>query len=229
MIPSNWELVIYSLMALAGLAGMVTNSLLRSPKWLEKDPTLQKNWRKLTWGSLVTGALLGALAFLLNSVNEWGQQSIVPASLGGYLLLQSIFTDFRLRRVDRWGQRIANALTIGAGCIVLLNYGYEADWIIYGGFLVGMFALGFFPGIGDSDGRAFVFLVAAVYPIAALPGLRWAAILYLVLTIAYYLAHVIRNRVNPFKSAISLKINYALVPVIMLATMLPILLGRVLP
>lgn len=229
MILDNWELVTYSLMALLGLAGMVTNSLLRSPEWLRGDEVLARNWSKIAWGSFASGVFLGGLAFALNNLNHWGQQSIVPASLGGYILFQSIFTDFRLRRVDRWGQRIANLLTIGAGAIVLANYGYESDWIIYGGFLVGMFALGFFPGIGDSDGRAFVFLVAATYPIAALPGLRWCAILYLVLTVIYYIVHVLRKRVNPLKSAISLKINYALVPVIMTATMIPILIGRLLP
>lgn len=225
---STIELVVFSLTAVLGLGLMATNSLLRYPEWLERDEALKTNWRRLTGYSVITGALFGTGALLLNLLAGWNQQSVVFASLGGYIFFQSMFTDLRLRRVDRWGQRIANVISLAVGCYVLSQYGTEVNWIIYLSFVAATFAIGLLPGVGDSDGRAFMFLVIATYPISAIAGLQWSAILFLACLIVYYVGMSIWKREFSIRGLFT-KVSFPMVPIIILPVLIVTMFGRALP
>jgi Flp pilus assembly protein TadB len=240
MAPSL-ELAVFGLISLVGLGLLTANSLLRSFKWLDPNPSLKDddparngdaalkaNWKRLTVYSAVTGVIFGLAALVVNSIYGWNQQSIVFASLGGYVFFQSIFTDFRVRNVDRHGQRIANFLALATGAYILSLYGSQFDWLVYLAFVAATFAIGLLPGVGNSDGRAFVFLVLATYPVAGIAGMQWSAVLFLVTIIAYYLGMSIWKREFTFKGLLT-KVSFPMVPLIMVPALLVTLIGRLFP
>lgn len=222
------ELAVFSLVSLLGLGLLTANSLLRKPTWLEKDAALAANWRRLTYYSLAVGVIFGGAATLLNGIYGWNNQSILFASVGGFILLQSIITDFRLRLVDRHGQRIANFFALAGGVYVLSRYGSEFDWLVYCAFIAATFAIGLLPGIGNSDGRAFVFLVLASFPVAGIAAMQWSAVLFLVSLIIYYIGLSIWQRQFSLKGLLT-KVSFPLVPVIMVPALVVTLVGRSLP
>ena len=226
MTTNAWELVAYILVSLVGLGAMVANSLRRTPEWL--DEPLRENWGRLTAYSAIAGALLGGASFALSATMGWGQQGIVFASLGGYMFFQSLFTDFRVFHVERWGGNIALILSLATGCYIIATRGSEVDWIVYGGFVVGMFAIGMLPVVGNSDGRAFVYLAASAYPVGGIAGFQLAAIAYLVTVLLYFLGSRLRRGRNFFKGLLSEREKFPLVPIIMLAALLAVFCSRLL-
>lgn len=222
------ELAVFSLVALVGLGLLTANSLLRPPAWVEKDQALQANWKRLNSYSAATGMLFGIAALVLNSSFGWHQQSIVFASLGGFVFFQALFTDFRLRLVDRHGQRIANFIAFGVGIYVLSQFGSQFDWLVYLAFVAATFAIGLLPGVGNSDGRAFIFLVLASFPVAGISGMQWSAILFLGAIIVYYLGMSIWQREFTLKGLFT-KVSFPMVPLIMVPALIVTLSGRLFP
>lgn len=222
------ELAVFGLISLLGLGLLTANSLLRPPVWVEKDEALQANWQRLNVYSALTGFLLGMGALFLNNTFGWNNQSIVFASLGGFIFFQALFTDFRLRLVDRHGQRIANFIALGVGIYVLSQFGSQFDWLVYLAFVAATFAIGLLPGVGNSDGRAFIFLVLASYPVAGISGMQWSAILFLGAIIVYYVAMSIWQKEFTFKGLFT-KVSFPMVPLIMVSALIVTLSGRLLP
>lgn len=222
------ELAVFGLISLLGLGLLTANSLLRPPAWVEKDEALQANWQRLNVYSALTGFLLGMGALSLNNTFGWNNQSIVFASLGGFIFFQALFTDFRLRLVDRHGQRIANFIALGVGIYVLSQFGSQFDWLVYLAFVAATFAIGLLPGVGNSDGRAFIFLVLASYPVAGISGMQWSAILFLGAIIVYYVAMSIWQKEFTFKGLFT-KVSFPMVPLIMVPALIVTLSGRLLP
>lgn len=222
------ELAVFGLISLLGLGLLTANSLLRPPVWVEKDEALQANWQRLNVYSALTGFLLGMGALFLNNTFGWNNQSIVFASLGGFIFFQALFTDFRLRLVDRHGQRIANFIALGVGIYVLSQFGSQFDWLVYLAFVAATFAIGLLPGVGNSDGRAFIFLVLASYPVAGISGMQWSAILFLGAIIVYYVAMSIWQKEFTFKGLFT-KVSFPMVPLIMVPALIVTLSGRLLP
>ena len=222
------ELAVFGLISLLGLGLLTANSLLRPPVWVEKDEALQANWQRLNVYSALTGFLLGMGALFLNNTFGWNNQSIVLASLGGFIFFQALFTDFRLRLVDRHGQRIANFIALGVGIYVLSQFGSQFDWLVYLAFVAATFAIGLLPGVGNSDGRAFIFLVLASYPVAGISGMQWSAILFLGAIIVYYVAMSIWQKEFTFKGLFT-KVSFPMVPLIMVPALIVTLSGRLLP
>lgn len=235
------ELAVFSLVALVGLGLLTANSLLRVPRWLDPneklkdnepdrygDPALKANWKRLTAYSVISGLLFGITALVLNSIYGWHQQGIVFATLGGYIFFQALFTDFRLRNVDRWGQRIANILSFAVGAYILSAYGNETNWVLYLSAIAATFAIGLIPGVGNSDGRAFMFLVIATYPVASISGIQWAAIFYLGAIILYYLGMSVYHKEFRIKGLLT-KFSFPLVPLIVGPALIVVLIGRLFP
>lgn len=222
------ELAVFGLISLLGLGLLTANSLLRPPAWVEKDQALKANWQRLNAYSALTGFLLGMAALSLNNAFGWNNQSIVFASLGGFIFFQALFTDFRLRLVDRHAQRIANFIALGVGIYVLSQFGSQFDWVVYLAFVAATFAIGLLPGVGNSDGRAFIFLVLASYPVAGISGMQWSAILFLVAIIVYYVAMSIWQREFTFKGLFT-KVSFPMVPLIMVPALIVTLSGRLFP
>jgi len=223
-----WEMVIFSLLGLLGVGLQTTISLLRKPTWVSEDPALDANWKRLSIYSGVAGVVFGLGALALSLANGYHGQAITFAAVGGYVFFQSLFTDLRVRYVDRWIMRIGNVFAAAAGALIISTYGGETDWVLYVVFTVAAVAIGFLPGIGDSDGRAFTFLVLAAYPTTAIAGIQWAALLIVVSISVYYIGYSIWKKSFSLKGILS-KISFPMVPIVILPVLVVVLFGNQLP
>lgn len=222
------EMVVYGGIGLLGLALQTTISLLRKPRWLIEDKSLEANWSRLAIISAIIGLVIMILALAISlSMNLHGQ-ALAFAGPVGFAVAQSFVTDLRVRYVDRWTLRIAALASLAAGILVLSLYGVESDWVIYLVFAAVTLGIGFMPGIGDSDGRSFSILVLACYPTAAIPGLKWAFALIIVAVIVYYVVRSIREKNWNFRKLFA-KLSFPMVPLILTPTLIVVLFGIFLP
>lgn len=219
---------VFGLLGILGLGGQIAVSYYRRPSWLSEDEALESNWNRINLYSGLTGLSFGLLATVLALVNGEHGQSIAFAMVGGYVLFQSIFTDMRLRYVDRWIMRFANLVAVIAGVLILSEFGSSSDWVFYLVFTIAAFATGYLPGIGESDGRAFAFLVLASYPVAATNGVKWSIILMIASIFVYFIAHSIWKKNLSF-SGIFTKVSFPMVPLIIFPVLIVILFGQQLP
>ncbi len=223
-----WEMVVFSVLGLLGVGVQTTISLLRKPNWVKEDAALDANWKRLALYSAGAGVLFGLAALTLSLVQGFHGQAVAFAAVGGFVFFQSLFTDFRLRYVDRWIMRVANVIAAITGAIILSSYGGELDWVLYVVFTVAAIAVGFLPGIGDSDGRAFTFLVLAAYPTSAVAGIQWAALLIVVSISVYYIGYCFWKKSFSLKGLLS-KVSFPMVPIVILPVLVVILFGNQLP
>lgn len=213
------EVAVFTLVGFLALLGLTATSLFHRPSWLYEDPALEAHWKKLVIYSFISGLLCGILGLVLSLSYELHGQSILFGAVLGYLTFQAFFTDFRVRYVDRWVLRLGSFFIFLGAFYILYNYGEQVDWLLYLTMVACAFGLGFLPGIGDSDGRAFGLLVLAVYPTASLRGLQLALILVVVVIFAYTLGALLVKKNFSFKSVFS-KLSFPMVPL----TLLPALL-----
>ena len=219
------ETIFFISLGLLGLGGMLAFSLLRRPTWVAEAKELESNWTLLAWQSVLSGLILGSVAFFVALKNDWLMQSVPMALVGGYLFFQSLFTDFALRYVDRWILRVAN-LTAGlVGIYVLSTRGLEHDWLLYGSFAAVAFAIGLLPGIGDSDGRAFLFLILSTYPIMAIAGLQYAFLGMLACIVIYFISYSIWKGKFTFRGLMT-KMSFPMVPLIIFPSVMVAIFGR---
>ena len=222
------EMAVYALIGLLGLFAQAAISLKRHPKWLIEDEKLKKNWDRLAIYSAIVGGFSTALAASVSTLYDLHGQAVAFAGPIGFALFQGFFTDVRIRYVDRWTLRVPMFTSLVTGIIVLSQYGVESDWVFYLALTAAAFGIGFLPGIGDSDGRAFTILVLSCYPTAAIGGIQWAFVLMIVAIVIYYVATSARKGTFNFKKLFT-KISFPMVPLILAPAWVVSIFGSFLP
>lgn len=223
-----WELVVLAALGLIALGALTTSSLLRRPTWLAEDPQLAANWGKLSWLSGLSGLIAGLIALGLVLAQGLHGQSIPLAAVLGFSVTHTLVTDFKLRYADRWTLRLASLVAFVVGCYILATYGIETDWLFYLVFAVAARAIGLLPGVGESDGRAFLLLVLATYPVAAFAGLQWSILLSVATVTLFFVIQAIRTK--QFSPRILLaKFSFPMVPLVLAPALLVVLLSPWLP
>lgn len=224
---STAELAIYIAIGVIAVAVQGAVSYRYRPSWLNEDQYLSDNWRKIANQSIIAGAL-GVLAGVVVTLafDLRGQ----AAAFGGpiaFAVAQSFHTDFRVRYVDRWILRVAMLSSLATGCVVLALHGIELDWVIYLAAAVVAFGVGFLPGIGESDGRAFTILALSVYPTIGVLGFQVALIGMVIALALYYIITSIRTKSLTLKGLMT-KVSFPMVPLILAPTLLVVLFGKLL-
>lgn len=224
---STVELVIYSLIGLIAVAVQGAVSYRYRPSWLEEDTYLDENWRKIANQAIAAGAVAVVVGLLISLAFGLRGQA---AAFGGpiaFAVVQSFYTDLRVRYADRWILRVAMVSSLFAGSLVLALHGTELDWVIYLSAAAVAFALGLFPGVGQSDGRAFTILVLATYPTIGIMGLQTALVGMVIAIAAYYGISSAIKKEFTFKGLMT-KVSFPMVPLILAPTLFVALFGKLL-
>lgn len=139
-------------------------SLTHPPQWL-----FTRNVDMDTWKRLCIGAGIGSFLISASIGSFWWSTGTV-GSLAGmvsvaglvFVFIQSAYTDFRFRLVDRWMLRLMMAFSAMSGVTYLVSFAGEVEILMYLVVNVVMLTLFFVKGIGSSDVRALVMVSASV-------------------------------------------------------------------
>lgn len=206
--------IIWAAVGFIGPAAQFAVSFLRKPAWAKADETMNAHWRKYALISLAGGLLAASLALIFALAGVAPSIFVAMAGPVGYVATQSLITDIKVRYVDRWIMRIANAITLAAGVYALVTYGTEAELVVFAIFALAAFAIGFMPGVGESDGRAFQMLVFSVYPLFGTNGLTVALVGYLIALLVFAVAAAIKKKIYSFKMLVT-SMSMPIVPLVL--------------
>lgn len=221
-------MLLWAAIGILGVAAQGAVSFFRKPEWVSKSESLDKNWRRVALNSAAAGFLLIVLDLAIVEINGFNGFSMVLVGVIGYVVYQSFVTDLKLRYVDRWIMRIANAFALGLAIYLMLTYGTEAEIVVFVIFAIVATGIIFLPGIGDSDGRAFQLMVFSLIPLYGIDGISFALIGMLASLIIYYTAHSIYTKEWAF-SKLFTKTSFPMVPLILTPVLFILLFGRWLP
>lgn len=218
----------WAAIGILGVAAQGAISFLRKPNWTSQNTGLDSNWKRIALYSTIIGVLfvLGSIPLVL--ANALYPFSLVLVGIVSFLVFQSFITDFTLRYVDRWIMRIANLIALALGVYLMISYGTETEIVIFTVFTVVAFAIGFLPGIGDSDGRAFQLMILALFPIYGVDGIKLALMGMILSIIGYYVAYSSYKKEWEFKKLFT-KLSFPMVPLILTPVLIILLFGRWIP
>lgn len=221
-------MALWAAIGVLGVAAQGAVSFFYKPSWTTDHKGLDANWRRLA----IYSTLVGALFILGETVVSYSfnTPNYVAAVIGvvAFTTFQSCFTDMTVFYVDAWIARVGNLIALGVAIFLLYHFGLESERVTFAVFAVLAFAVAFFPGIGNADGRALQTLVYSIYPFFILPGLKLALYGVLVALIVYYVANSIYLRSWDFKKLFTKK-HFPMVPIILIPTLLVLFLGRFIP
>ena len=221
-------MVLWAALGILGVAAQGAISFFRKPAWVSKSEALDKNWKRLAVYSTIVGLLFVLVDSLLVTFNNLPGFTITLVGVVGFLVFQSIFTDFTLRYVDRMVMRVATFGALAMSIYLLFTYGTELERVIFTVLAIFATATIYLPGVGDSDGRSFQIMIFTLYPVFGLNGIKSALVGMLLATLIYYIACSIRDRNWKLKQLL-VKVSFPMVPLILTPVLLILLFGRWIP
>lgn len=221
-------MVLWAALGILGVAAQGAISYFRKPSWVTESEGLNQNWRRLAIYSTITGVLFVFADLALVATNKLPGFTVALVGVLGYLVFQSLFTDFTLRRVDRMVMRVATFGSFTLSLYLLFTYGSELNRVIFAVFAIAATATLYLPGVGDSDGRSFQLMIFTLYPIFGLTGLKAALVGMLAATVIYYIASSIIGKSWRLKQLL-VKVSFPMVPLILTPVLLILLFGWWIP
>lgn len=199
------------------------------PVWLQESD-LQPKWSKILIQSTAISYLVGMIVFFLSRGIEAPNLIISPSNLFvamsmlvSFPILQSIYTDFKHRLVDRFILWATTGLALIFGTYSLYETAQSSYIMLISYFM--LFAIAsvilYVPAIGKSDGRAFQLLIATVFPVTIFSGITTSMILFLVAIVIYGIGVSIKEK--DFTIMLKKRISMPMVPLILIPALATIL------
>lgn len=206
--------ILWALLSSVSVAsGLFVYSWRMIPEWINNDD-LRKSWRVVNKWSLAVSALLGVVAsflFLWLPLLPY-LFNVVAVSALSFVLVQALFSDFKLRLADRRVLNICNALGFVFGIICLLIAHSYVMLVVYVVLLLCLSCLILFPkSIGMSDVRALLMVVIFVFPVGGFSVLSSSLVYFIVALLLYSVVMMFKSR--SFKPLIG-KQSLPMVPII---------------
>lgn len=201
--------------SLAVIAALVLHSWFFPPTWLDRNESLNKNWKKLDLWSGLMSCVMSLSAFLLYHQSYGGEYSLLAALNAGvltFVTVQSFATDTTMRLVNRWMLRLASLLVVVPGTWFLCMYQGREMILIYALMAVFFGMLVFLPFVGESDARAMLLVSISTIPVIGLHLFSWGIALVGVAVVIYGLVRTIKERAGV--KAFFTKISIPMVPLI---------------
>lgn len=221
-------MALWAAIGVLGVAAQGAVSFFYKPSWTTDHKGLDANWRRLAIYSTLVGALFALGETVVSYSFDTSNYMAAVIGVVAFTTFQSCFTDMTVFYVDAWMARVGNIIALGVAIFLLYHFGLESERVTFAVFAVLAFAVAFFPGIGNADGRALQTLVYSIYPFFVLPGLKLALYGVLVALIVYYVANSIYLRSWDFKKLFTKK-HFPMVPIILIPTLLVLFLGQFIP
>lgn len=192
-------------------------SLIRTPEWISGSGTLQI-WRRTSVLASATGFVLATCFSILVLITH--TMAILPVavltsistSLLGFVSVQSGWTDFRFRKVDRWVLRAALVISALSSGMYMFAYRNETDLWLW--FLIVLVSLVVFliPAVGKSDARVITLVCMAALPVTGLWVFQFGFLLVAALSIIYSM--VTAPKGSSIKDTLTRKVSVPMVPLI---------------
>lgn len=217
-------LLMLSISTIAGLV-LLVNSVYRKPdsEWFNESKS-SKKWRSINLLSFIISVVFGTLTqFTMQDFfpTDFKIISGVFSTLLTYISVQSLFTDFYDRRVDRKGLRIACLISLFLGFYLIVQN--DPIYIfLYVFYLILAISTLFFispstkePFIGQSDSRAIILVVLSAFPVLGISYFNMAAfgVVLLVLLYGVFLSFKLKDFNIFFKNKVSMPmVPFILIP-----------------
>lgn len=192
-------------------------SLIRTPEWISGSGTLQ-TWRRTSVLASATGFVLATcfsiLVLITHTVAMLPVASLVAVStsLLGFISVQSGWTDFKFRKVDRWVLRAALVISALSSGMYMFAYRSETDLWLW--LLIVLVSLVVFliPAVGKSDARVITLVCLASLPVTGLWVFQFGFLLVAALSIIYSMSTAPKG--SSIKDTLTRKVSVPMVPLI---------------
>lgn len=160
---------------------------MRIPEWAGEVQWGRANLQSL-WLSVLLSLVVSALSFYGNVHWATGMALASATALLMYTLVQSFYTDPKIRKADRGTLMLAWALAIPVSITYYVTHLEHLGWYEFGGWIAAVIfglIIIYAPGFGASDGRSFALVAATAIPAIGFMGLVYGFLLYMVIGLTY--------------------------------------------
>lgn len=225
------------LIPIAASTVLLVNSMVSKidDSWFNEKSRSKKEWKKINFLSFFVSSTFGILTQLImykDFDNDFTVIASISSSLLTYITVQSFFTDFYDRRVDRKGLRISCLISAVFGFYLIFQNDpiYMFLYVIY----ILLATSTFFIRspvtkklyVSQSDSRAIILVVLAAFPILGINYFNTAALMVALMVILYGVFAALKNR--DFGILYKKKISIPMVPLIVAPFSLAVTFSHVL-